>query len=88
MLCANILPAKYNLITIQKFCGIISYYDMESKQCELFYKYFNENFGVFGTGKWKVEPNSVIENWGIDDTVILQAFADYMGYTITSFENN
>lgn len=92
MLCANIYPktayvnTDFGLVEIQKVCGNIAYYDLESKKCELYYKYFNETHGVFRTGRWYVEPQSVLDGWGTDDTIILQAFANYKNFIVTSFE--
>jgi hypothetical protein len=85
---AYIEPTTYKGKIINNFSVKVTYYDLLSRNCELYIKIasnIGENTGVFFTETWKV-PEIVLQNWGIDDTILLQAYADEKEFTIISFE--
>ena len=59
----------------------ICFYDMKAQRCNLVFKVANDEDGAYYVETWKVPP-SVLENWGTDDTIIIQALADDKGFTI------
>lgn len=85
MLRANIESILYEGKTATQVGARVSSYDMKGRNCELVYKMINEEDGAYYIGTWKVTPTSVLESWGTDDTVLIQALADDKGFTITSF---
>ena len=66
---------------IYKVGARISLYDLDSNRCEIYFKLFNEDGGVYYVETWLPSP-SILQNWGTDDTVIFQAIADYKGFTL------
>lgn len=67
--------------TIKYVSARVMIYDLDSQRCEVHFKLFDENFMVFHLETWNVPPQ-FLENWGIDDTVIFEAIANYKGFTL------
>lgn len=85
MLSANILPTIFEGKTITKLFVRIDYYDLESRFCYAFYKAYNDKDGAYFVDNWQV-PEDVLQNWGSDDSVIIQSLADDKNLTITSID--
>jgi len=86
-LVANIEPILFEGKMADSFSARVTYYDLLAKNCEMFIKVVSniEQAGAYYTETWQV-PEATLQNWGADDTVLLQAYADEKGFTITSFE--
>ena len=85
MLVANIEPVQYfNETAVQVGAAVMSY-DMVAQNCTLYWALFNGDGSVIYNDKWDVTPISVLESWGTDDSILLQALADEKGFVITSF---
>jgi len=67
--------------TIKYVGARIQTYDLDSRRCEILFKLFDEDYMSFHSEVWNPDE-SVLQNWGIDDTVIFQAIADYKGFTL------
>lgn len=85
MLKANVEPKECEGEIAYQLWAEVSYYDLGAGGCKLRYKLINENGGAYFVDFWYVEPESVLQNWGTDDTTLIQTLADYKGLTITSF---
>lgn len=85
MLSASISPTVFEGKTITKLFVRIDYYDLKSRFCHAFYKAYNDNDGAYFVGRWQV-PENVVQNWGSDDSVIIQALADDKNLTIISID--
>lgn len=86
MVVANIEPITYNEFIINKIMFEVVYYDLNGSACTLRYKLIDNNGWAQYVDIWNVEPFEIIQNWGSDDSVILDAFANTHGYVITSIE--
>lgn len=87
MLTATIEPILFEGKIADHFSARLTFYDLLANKCELFVKVISyiEEAGAYYTETWNV-PESVLQNWGTDDTILLQAYADEKGFTIISFE--
>lgn len=85
MLSANISPTIFEGKTITKLFVRINYYDLKSRFCYAFYKAYNDDDGAYFVGNWQV-PEDIVQNWGSDDSIIIQALADDKNLTITSID--
>jgi len=85
MMCANIDPVIYEGKTITKLFVYIKFYDLQSKKCNLLYKAYNDVDGAYYVDHWQV-PEEVLNNWGIDDSIIVYALAEEKNLTITDIE--
>lgn len=85
MLIANTEPIQYFNETAVQVGATVMAYDMVAQNCTLYYVLLDSNESVIYNDKWEVTPTSVLEQWGTDDTILLQALANDKGYIITSF---
>jgi len=85
MLIANIEPVQYFNQTATKLTCYVTYYDMKAMNCTLYWNLLNSGESMIFNDIWHLPPE-VLQNWGSDDTYLLQALADKMEFTITSFE--
>lgn len=85
MLIAHTEPLLYQDKIATKLLARVTFYDLRARRGEMFIKVSNETDGSYYTEYWSI-PQSVLENWGTDDTILLQAFANEKGFIITSFE--
>jgi hypothetical protein len=61
--------------------GNIKNYDLQSQNCILYWYISDINGNNIYSGNYNVPP-SVLENWGHDDSVIIQSLANDNGFTI------
>ena len=81
MLTTNIEPIQFEGKTATRIVTRVDFYDMQAQRCNLFFKATNDEDGAYYIETWQV-PESVLENWGTDDMVLVQALADDKGFTI------
>jgi hypothetical protein len=81
MLTTNIEPILFEGKIATRLLTRIDFYDMQAQRCNLFFKVANDRDGAYYIETWDVPP-SVLENWGTDDAVIVQALAENKGFTI------
>ena len=86
MLIANIEPVQAPKGIGTKLGATIIFYDMVAKNVTVDYFIFNEGGSYVDHRKLDIVDSNVLNNWGTDDTVIIQAIADLQGYTIILFE--
>ena len=81
MLRTNIEPILYEGKIATQIATRVDMYDMQAQRCILFFKLTNDTDGAYFVDTWQVPP-SVLADWGVDDTVLVQALADEKGFTI------
>ena len=82
-LIANIEPVSFFNETATQLGCYVSFYDLNASNCILYWWLYDENQSVISNANWDV-PFSVIEQWGTDDTVLIESLAAEKGFTITS----
>lgn len=62
-------------------CCDIIHYDLVQTSCEVNWWLLNENESQIYSARWFV-PTDTLANWGEDDTIIINALAEALGFTI------
>lgn len=62
-------------------CCEVLHYDLAQTNCEVNWWLLNSNGSLIHNERWFV-PQTVLEQWGQDDTIIIQALADEKNFTI------
>ena len=80
-LTVNIEPVKIISQTGVKLTAYIINYDLQSQNCILYWYISDINDNNIYSGNYTV-PQSVLENWGHDDFIIIQSLVNDKGFTI------
>ena len=81
MLRSNIEPVLFKDKIATLILARVDFYDLQGQRCILFFKAANNEDGAYYTETWEV-PSTTLENWGTDDTILLQALADEKGFVL------
>jgi len=80
-LTVQIQPVQILTKTATKLSAYVINYDLESQICVIYWWLSDENNNRLYESNYNVPPD-IIQNWGHDDSIIIQSLANDNGFTI------